>query len=59
MIKLGRHHISKIEGILTVISPMEGSPAEKEGLKPGDLVIKVNDQPLERLWMGKIEKGRR
>jgi len=37
----------------------------KQGRTKGDLsgvrfqVIKVNDQPLDRLWMGKIEKGRR
>ena len=37
----------------------------KQGRTKGDLsgvrfqVIKVNDQPLHRLWTGKIEKGRR
>ncbi len=37
----------------------------KQGKTKGDLsgvryqVIKVNDQPLARLWQGKIEKGRR
>ncbi|RMD45791.1 30S ribosomal protein S12 [Candidatus Pacearchaeota archaeon] len=37
----------------------------KQGRTKGDLsgvrfqVIKVNDQPLSRLWQGKIEKGRR
>lgn len=37
----------------------------KQGKTKGDLsgvrfqVIKVNDQPLSRLWTGKIEKGRR
>ncbi len=37
----------------------------KQGRTKGDLsgvrfqVIKVNDQPLHRLWKGKIEKGRR
>ena len=37
----------------------------KMGKTKGDLsgvrfqVIKVNDQPLRRLWKGKIEKGRR
>ena len=37
----------------------------KQGKTKGDLsgvgyqVIKVNDQPLARLWRGKIEKGRR
>ena len=37
----------------------------KQGRTKGDIpgirfqVIKVNDQPLRRLWKGKIEKGRR
>lgn len=37
----------------------------KMGRSKGDIpgvrfqVIKVNDQPLDRLWLGKIEKGRR
>jgi len=37
----------------------------KQGRSKGDIpgvrfqVIQVNDQPLERLWTGKIEKGRR
>jgi len=37
----------------------------KQGRSKGDIpgvrwkVVKVNDQPLSRLWKGKIEKGRR
>jgi len=37
----------------------------KQGKSKGDMpgiryqIIKVNDQPLHRLWMGKIQKGRR
>jgi small subunit ribosomal protein S12 len=37
----------------------------KQGRAKGDIrgiryqVIQVNDQPLERLWLGKIQKGRR
>ena len=37
----------------------------KQGRSKGDIpgvrfqVIQVNDQPLSRLWLGKIEKGRR
>ena len=29
--------------VLTIISPLEGSPAQEAGLKPGDKVIKVDD----------------
>lgn len=31
-------------GILTVVSPLQGSPAEKAGLKAGDKILKVNDK---------------
>jgi len=30
--------------ILTVVSPLEGTPAYKAGIMPGDKIIKINDQ---------------
>jgi len=29
--------------VLTIISPLEGNPAQKAGLKPGDKILKVDD----------------
>ncbi len=29
---------------LVVIAPLQGTPAEKAGIKPGDMIIKINDQ---------------
>ncbi len=32
-------------GFLRVISPLDGSPAEKAGILPGDIIMKINDAP--------------
>lgn len=32
------------DGALTVISPIEGTPADKAGIKSGDIILKINDQ---------------
>ncbi len=34
------------EGRLTVVSPIEGAPAHRAGLKPGDVIIEVDGQSL-------------
>lgn len=33
------------DGQLQVIAPLEGTPAQKAGLRPGDKIIKVDDKP--------------
>ncbi|MGJ0158729.1 S41 family peptidase [Campylobacter coli] len=32
------------DGALTVISPIEGTPADKAGIKSGDIILKINDE---------------
>lgn len=32
------------DGALTVISPLEGTPADKAGIKPGDIILKINNE---------------
>lgn len=33
------------KGLLMVVSPMDGSPAEKGGIKPGDFILAVDGKP--------------
>jgi len=32
------------DGVLTVIAPIEGTPADKAGLKAGDIILKINNE---------------
>jgi len=36
-------------GILTVISPLEGTPAERAGIKPGDKILKINGEDTSNM----------
>lgn len=38
-------------GILTVIAPIEGAPAEKAGLKAGDKILKVDDKDTSSMTL--------
>jgi carboxyl-terminal processing protease len=38
-------------GELRVISPIEGSPAEKAGIKPRDRILKINGYPTSKLTL--------
>lgn len=34
-------------GFLRVVSPMDGTPAEKEGIEAGDLILELNNTPIK------------
>ena len=41
---------------ITIISPIDGSPAQKEGIKPGDVVVKVGGKPVESKTVDEVVK---
>lgn len=51
--------IAPYKGLLRVISPIDDTPAQKAGIKAGDIIFKVNDTFLENVPINKaIEKIR-
>src|SRR3990170_2803072 len=36
---------------LTVVSPIEGTPADRAGIQPGDRIIKIEDQPTKDMTL--------
>ncbi len=45
------------DGILTVVSPIEGTPAYKAGIKAGDKIIKVEDKPTQDMTLMEAVKS--
>ncbi len=46
-------------GVLTIVSPIEDTPAFREGLKPGDKIIKINGESTKNITlMNAVKKMR-
>ena len=41
-------------GHVVIVSPMDGSPAQKAGLQPGDIIVKVGDEDVSDWSLGKV-----
>ncbi len=51
--------ITMQKGLLTVISPIEGTPAYKAGVKAGDIIIKVDGEPTKDMMLWEAVKKMR
>jgi len=48
--------ISKKDDYITIVSPLEGSPAEKAGLLPNDQILKVDDTNVSGMTVNEVVK---
>ncbi|MDR2128344.1 MAG: S41 family peptidase [Burkholderiaceae bacterium] len=51
--------ITQEDGLIRIVSPIEGSPADRAGLKPGDLITKVDDVAVKGLSLNDAVKRMR
>ena len=47
------------DGLVKVISPIEDTPAFRAGIKPGDLIIKLDEQPVKGMTLNDAVKKMR
>ncbi len=41
--------VSTRDGVLTIVTPMEGTPAAKAGVMAGDQIVKIDGQPTDKV----------
>ena len=51
--------ITQEDGLVKVVSPIEGSPADRAGLKPNDLITKIDDTMVKGLSLNDAVKKMR
>jgi carboxyl-terminal processing protease len=51
--------ITSEDGVVKIVSPMDGTPADRAGLKPGDFITAVNGQSILGLPVGEAVKQMR
>lgn len=48
--------LSRINGLLTIISPISGSPAQNAGIKSNDIIIKINNALTQKMSLADAVK---
>ena len=51
--------ITQEDGLIRIVSPIEGSPADRAGLKPGDLITRVDSTAVKSLSLNEAVKRMR
>jgi len=51
--------ITREDGLVKIVSPIEGSPADRAGLQSGDLITKINDTAVRGLSLDEAVKRMR
>ncbi len=51
--------ISQEDGLVKVVSPIEGSPADRAGLRPNDLITRIDDTAVKGLSLNEAVKRMR
>ena len=51
--------ITQEDGLVKIVSPIEGSPADRAGLKTNDLITKIDDTPVKGLSLNEAVKRMR
>ncbi|MDP1530364.1 S41 family peptidase [Rhodoferax sp.] len=51
--------ISQEDGLIKVVSPIEDSPADRAGLKPNDLIVKIDETPVKGMTLNEGVKRMR
>ncbi len=53
---LGIEISAQEDGLIKVINPIEGTPAFRAGIRPGDLIVRINGKPVRSMTVDKAVK---